>query len=66
MHSANSYQDIETPEDLEAKREVESIFQEMVDDYENQIGYKPDTYTMRKMRESAMAIFRAMEEEDDD
>jgi hypothetical protein len=57
MRSANSYQDIETPEDLEAKREVESIFQEMVDDYENQIGYKPDSYTMRKMREKAKAVF---------
>lgn len=66
MRSANSYQDIETPEDLEAKREVESIFQEMVDDYENQIGYKPDSYTMRKLRETAIAIFRKTEEEDDD
>ena len=66
MRSANSYQDIETPKDLEAKREVESIFQDMVDDYENQIGYKPDSYTMRKLREKAIAIFRKTEEEDDD
>lgn len=66
MRSANSYQDIKTPEEERFDYEVKAYVNDMIEDFVEHTGHRPDIYTIGQMRRRAMKELTEMEEEDDD
>ena len=70
MRSANSYQDIKTPEDDEYDELVDTIFEELCDCYADEIeeyGMKPANRAalMQRARKIAQERMRKREEENE-